>query len=219
MDDPVTRKRRHLTVEEDHAFWAWAVVEVLRATGIRVEELQELSHHSLVQYRLPTTGELVGAAADRPIQDRHRAAPGGQPRARRRARRDRPTDRTRTGAVPLVAAYDSHERCWSTPAPLLLQRRVGTENQAISTVSIRELLTGALQHTGRVDAINGEPLDYTPTTSAPMAITDAILNGLPPHIAQIIAGHNDLSVTLAYKAVYKRRPSKPTSASWPDGRH
>lgn len=127
--------------------------------------------------------------------------------------------RTRTGAVPLVAAYDSHERCWSTPAPLLLQRRVGTENQAISTVSIRELLTGALQHTGRVDAINGEPLDYTPTTSAPMAITDAILNGLPPHIAQIIAGHNDLSVTLAYKAVYKRRPSKPTSASWPDGRH
>ena len=28
-------------------------------TGIRVEELLELSHHSLVQYRLPDTGELV----------------------------------------------------------------------------------------------------------------------------------------------------------------
>jgi hypothetical protein len=31
----------------------------LRATGIRIEELTELSHRSLVPYRLPTTGELV----------------------------------------------------------------------------------------------------------------------------------------------------------------
>jgi hypothetical protein len=40
-------------------FWAWAVIEVLRHTGIRVEELLQLTHHSLVQYRLPSTGELV----------------------------------------------------------------------------------------------------------------------------------------------------------------
>ena len=34
-------------------------MEVLRHTGIRVEELTELSHHSLVQYRLRASGELV----------------------------------------------------------------------------------------------------------------------------------------------------------------
>ena len=51
--------RHDLTWEEDHAFWTWAIIEVLRATGIRVEELLELTHHSLVQYRLPATGELV----------------------------------------------------------------------------------------------------------------------------------------------------------------
>ena len=34
-------------------------MEVLRSTGVRIEELLEISHHSLVQYRLPTTGELV----------------------------------------------------------------------------------------------------------------------------------------------------------------
>lgn len=33
-------------------------------------------------------------------------------------------------------------------------------------------------------------------------ITDAIMSGLPPHIAQIIAGHQDINVTLGYKAVY-----------------
>ena len=41
------------TFEEDQAFWTWAIVEVLRRTGVRIEELLEISHHSLVQYRLP----------------------------------------------------------------------------------------------------------------------------------------------------------------------
>lgn len=35
-----------------------------------------------------------------------------------------------------------------------------------------------------------------------MFITDAVLNGLPPHIAQVIAGHRDINVTMGYKAVY-----------------
>ena len=58
-DDPGTGKRRDLTLEEHRGFWAWAAVEVLRHSGIRIEELTELSHHSLVQYRLPATGELI----------------------------------------------------------------------------------------------------------------------------------------------------------------
>ena len=52
-------KRRDLGREEDNAFWAWAAIKVLTHTGIRLEELIELSHHSLVQYRLPASGELV----------------------------------------------------------------------------------------------------------------------------------------------------------------
>jgi hypothetical protein len=47
--DPVTGASRDLTFEEHFSFWAWASVEVLRHTGIRVEGLTELSHHSLVQ--------------------------------------------------------------------------------------------------------------------------------------------------------------------------
>ena len=58
-ENPEGGPRRNLTREEHHAFWAWAAVEVLRMTGIRVEELTELTHHSLVQYRLPGTGELI----------------------------------------------------------------------------------------------------------------------------------------------------------------
>ena len=57
--DPDGGRHRLLNLEEEHAFWAWAAIEVLRMTGCRAEELTELSHHSLVQYRLPGTGEVV----------------------------------------------------------------------------------------------------------------------------------------------------------------
>jgi len=30
----------------------------------------------------------------------------------------------------------------------------------------------------------------------------SFMSGLPPHIAQVIAGHRDINVTLGYKAVY-----------------
>ena len=62
--------------------------------------------------------------------------------------------------------------------------------------------TAALARTGLTDSIDGHPLHYTPHDFRRMFITDAILNGLPPHIAQIIAGHRDINVTLGYKAVY-----------------
>ena len=58
-EDTATGKRRNLSYEEEEAFWAFATIEVLRLTGIRCEELLELTHHSITEYRLPTTGELV----------------------------------------------------------------------------------------------------------------------------------------------------------------
>ena len=64
------------------------------------------------------------------------------------------------------------------------------------------MLQAALADTGLVDAADGGPLNYTPHDFRRVFITDAIMNGLPPHIAQIIAGHRDINVTLGYKAIY-----------------
>jgi hypothetical protein len=41
--DPGTGKRRDLSFEEHRGFWCWAMIKVLRMTGIRIEELTELS--------------------------------------------------------------------------------------------------------------------------------------------------------------------------------
>src|SRR5262249_19720949 len=116
-EDLATDKRRNLSAEEDRAFWAWATIEVLRATGIRIEELTELSpsHPRL----LPAACHRpTGApAADHPVQDRRRTAPGHQPRTRRRAQHHHPPHPQPSGAIPLAAVYDDHERLWLPPAP------------------------------------------------------------------------------------------------------
>jgi hypothetical protein len=201
-DDPVTGKRRDLAVEEDLAFWAWAAVEVLRMTGVRVEELLEISHHSLVQYQLPGTGELVPLLQIVPSKtDTERLLVVSPDLADVlsviicRIRGD-------SGAVPLVRAYDRRECLWIGPAPLLFQRRFGADNRRICDSTIRNMLNTALAGAALAGHADGTPLHYSPHDFRRIFITDAIMSGLPPHIAQIIAGHQDLNVTMGYKAVY-----------------
>ena len=195
-------KRRDLALEEELAFWAWAAVEGLRATGVRVEELLELSHHSLVQYRLPTTGELVPLLQIVPSKTDAERLLVVSPELAEVLSAIIGRIRQRSGAVPLVARYDRHECVWSVPAPLLFQRWNGAEHRAVTEDGIRRSLIAALGHTGLVDSVDGSLLRYTPHDFRRMFITDAIMNGLPPHIAQVIAGHRDIKVTMGYKAVY-----------------
>jgi integrase len=201
-DDPSTGRRRDLGMEEDLAFWAWATVEVLRSTGIRIEELTELSHHSLVQYRLPTTGELVPLLQIAPSKtDTERLLVVSPELAEVLSAIIRRV-RTPTGAIPVISAYDRRECVWLAPSPWLFQRRLGTEHRRICEGAIRNMLNAALAHTGLTDPTTGSRLHFTPHDFRRMFITDAVLGGLPPHIAQVIVGHHDINVTMGYKAVY-----------------
>jgi len=113
--DDATGKHRNLSAEEERAFWVWAIVEVLRSTGIRIEELLELSHHSMVQYRLPTTGELIPLLQIAPSKtDKERLLVVSPELADVLAQVITRVRRS-LGAVPLVSAYDEHERVWLPP--------------------------------------------------------------------------------------------------------
>ena len=200
--EPAGGKQRMLNREEDHAFWAWAVIEVLRLTGVRVEELLELSHYSLVKYRLPSTGELVPLLQVAPSKTDAERLLVVSPELADVLSAVICRLRDRSGAVPLVRAWDYHEHIWLQALPLLFQRRLGPEDQEFSIGFVSALLDEALAHTGLVDQADGTPLHCTPHDFRRMFITDAVLNGLPPHIAQVIAGHQDINVTMGYKAVY-----------------
>ncbi len=196
-----TGRLHDLTREADHAFWVWALVEVLRATGIRIEELSELNHHSLIEYPLPTTSEVIPLLQILPSKtDAERLLVVSPTLADVLAAVITRVSDT-TGRVPPVSAYDKRERVWSPPTPLLFQHRVGAEHRALGTTLLRKLLTEAITRTGLTDS-TGRALRYTPHDFRRIFITDAILNGLPPHIAQVIAGHRHIDTTMGYKAVY-----------------
>jgi hypothetical protein len=200
-EDVATGKRRNLTYEEDEAFWAFSAIETLRLTGIRGEELLELTHHSITEYRLPSTGELVPLLQIAPSKtDTERlllVSPELADVLSAMVRRLR----AEGGAIPLVAAYDVRERVWNPPMPLLFQRSVGNEHRAITPTALRKLLLNALAATSLTDAA-GTPLIFVPHDFRRIFVTDAIMSGLPPHIAQIICGHASIETTLGYKAVY-----------------
>ncbi|MGN9847372.1 tyrosine-type recombinase/integrase [Nonomuraea sp. H19] len=199
--DPATGSRRDLGTEEDEAFWAWAIIETLRHTGVRVEELLELTHHAITEYRLPSTGELVPllqiAPSKSDVERLLLISPELADVLSAVVQRVRGT----SGTIPLVTAYDRHERTWSPPMPLLFQRRTGSEARGIATAAVKALLNKTLAATGLTDDA-GLPLRFTPHDFRRIFITDAIMSGLPPHIAQVIAGHESIETTMRYKAAY-----------------
>ena len=94
-------------------------MEVLRTTGVRIEELLEISHHSLVQYRLPTTGELVPLLQIAPSKTDTERLLVVSPELADVLSAVISRVRDANGAVPLVRARDHHERVWLPPSPLL----------------------------------------------------------------------------------------------------
>jgi hypothetical protein len=200
-EDPDTGKRHDLSLAEHQAFWALAAVNVLRHTGIRIEELGELSHHSLIHYKLPATGELVPLLQIAPSKTDTERLLVISPELADVLSTIICRVRDENGAIPLVAAYDYHERLWNPPMPLLFQRRFGGEHRPIAGPAVRELISTALTGSDITDAA-GKPLRFTPHDFRRILITDAIMHGMPPHIAQLVAGHRDINVTMGYKAVY-----------------
>jgi hypothetical protein len=193
--------RTDLARQEAEAFWAWAFVEVLRHTGIRFEELRELSHHSITQYRLPSTGELVPLLQIAPSKTDAERLLLVSPELADVLSAIVSRIRDRAGAIPLVPSYDTHEKTWNPPMPLLFQRAIFGERRPISDGSLREILQRALAGTG-IRGHDGQPLTFTPHDFRRIFVTDAVMNGLPPHIAQVICGHRDINTTMGYKAIY-----------------
>ncbi|WP_104175139.1 site-specific integrase [Arthrobacter sp. Y81] len=232
-EDPEGGPRRDLTFEEHRGFWTWAMIEVLRHTGIRIEELGELSHHSLIQYRLPDTGALVPLLQIAPSKtDAERILVISPELADVLSQI---VSRIRSGQphVPPVVSYDKNERVYNPPLPLLFQWRRRLDNRAVSETVLRQYLDHALQELGIKDG-GGSPMRYTFHDFRRIFITDAVMHGMPPHIAQLVAGHRDINTTMGYKAVYPEevinghrefiarrralRPSQeyrtPTDAEW-----
>ncbi len=177
------------------------MIEVLRLTGVRCEELPELTHHGITKYRLPATGELVPLLQIAPGKTDTERLLLVSPELAGVLSAIISRLRGPGGDVPLTVSCDVRERAWNPPMPLLSQRSIGSENRACTPSAIRKLLISALAAAGLTGAA-GDPLMFSPHDSRRIFVTDAIISGLPPHIAQVICGHKTIGTTIGYKAVY-----------------
>ena len=203
VENLATGEQTDLTRAEDEAFWAWAIVETLRHTGCRVEELTEITHLALVSYKLPDSGEVVPMLQIVPSKNNEeRLLPVSPELASVLASIISRLRKANNGAVPVTARYDSHERINGPALPHLFQRRTSRwQWQVISTATIQSLLSQTLTYAGVRDAA-GQPLRYTPHDFRRCFATEAVAGGLPVHIVARLLGHKNLNTSQAYTAVF-----------------
>lgn len=203
-DMPAVRIQRGLinaTALEADGFWAWAIVEVLRHTGIRIEELLELNQLSIRQYTSTTTGTIVPLLHIVPSKnDRERLIPMSPDlvttllAVQRRAKIGHST-------IPLSIRYDPHEKSHGRPFPHLFARKVGARQEVISGATVRRLLNDLADSAGLID-VDGTRIRFTPHDFRRLFTTEMISTGLPIHIAATLLGHLNLETTRGYTAVY-----------------
>jgi len=74
-------------------------------------------------------------------------------------------------------------------------------NPTRATTGVTKSATSTTRRSGC--SIATPPPPHTATAGkSHLFITDAIMHGMPPHIAQLVAGHRDINTTMGYKAVY-----------------
>lgn len=190
-----------VNMHEDTAFWMWAIIETLRHSGLRIEELTELSQLSVRQYQRPN-GEVIALLVVAPSKsDRERVIPMSAELFHVIACVIR---RITTGhaSVPLATRYDDYDRTTSEPQPFLFQRRIGQRREVMTTgsigTSIRTLCKELAETDSRFAGIHFRPHDFRR-----LFATDLVNNGLPIHIGAALLGHLDLDTTRGYVAVFE----------------
>lgn len=191
-----------ITREEDEAFWTWAIIETLRYTGVRIEELLEITHLALVTHRITGNGEVVPLLQIVPSKTNEERLLLIVPELASVLAAIVARIRGQDGLVPLVSRYDGHERTMGPSLPHLFQRQHGWRRVVISAKGVGDLLERALRRIGLTDHA-GQPLRFTAHDFRRIFATEAVTGGLPVHIAARILGHVSLDTTQGYLAVFQ----------------
>lgn len=185
---------------ESDGFWGWAIANVLKETGIRIEELLELTQLSLRHYVAPTSNTVVPLLHIVPSKtDAERLVPMSPElvkvllEVQRRAR-------GRDSSIPLSVRYDTNDRVFSDPLPHMFSRLMGNSQNVVSLQYVRKVLNNIAKEAGFTDGPS--PVTFTPHDFRRLFATDAVGAGLPLHIVSTLLGHLNLETTRGYTAVF-----------------
>ncbi|GGU43045.1 hypothetical protein GCM10010289_74830 [Streptomyces violascens] len=190
----------NVTLTEDTAFWEWAGLEILRHSGIRVEELCELTHLSIRQYRRPND-EVIALLVIAPSKsERERVIPMSADLFHAVAqiiRRLTPDGQP----VRLLNRYDPHEKTWSEPMPFLMQRQNGTQRSVISPTTFLHMFARSCEELAESHRAFAD-MTFTPHDFRRLFATEIVNGGLPIHIGAALLGHLNLQTLQGYVAVF-----------------
>lgn len=190
----------NITQHEETTFWSWAIIETLRHTGIRHEELLELTHLAIQPYKVPSTGETIPLVHIVPSKtDQERLIVAG-PELVHVLAQVVSRVRDHTGSIALTQRWDVHEKTLGPPLPHLFFKRYGLEHRVMSPNTIAKHIQVVAEKVE--SATTGRPVHFTPHDMRRIFATDALSSGLPPHIVQVLMGHKSLATTQGYMAVY-----------------
>jgi hypothetical protein len=175
-------------------------VETLRHSGVRIEELCELTHLSVRQYQRPN-GEVIALLVIAPSKtDRERVIPMSAELfhviasvIRRHTRDGRP--------IPLLSRFDPHDKVWSAPMPFLFQRRVGSTRNVIAAGTVLNMLTRLCAELAE-HYPGFRTAKFTPHDFRRIFATELVNSGLPIHIGAALLGHMNVQTTRGYVAVF-----------------
>jgi site-specific recombinase XerD len=198
--DEATGELIHIETDEEAAFWDWACVETLRHSGVRIEELCELTHLSIRQYQRQN-GEVIALLVIAPSKtDRERVIPMSAELFHVIASVIR--RHTQAGrSIPLLSRFDPHDKVWSAHLPFLFQRRIGSTDRVISGGTVLNMIKRrcdelAEQHPGF------RTTRFTPHDFRRIFATELVNSGLPIHIGAALLGHLNIQTTRGYVAVF-----------------
>ncbi|MDQ6614920.1 MAG: site-specific integrase [Actinomycetota bacterium] len=209
-DGSLAPRTHDLIHDEEDAFWGVVVVEVLRHTGIRVEEMLELTQLDVHEYdhRDPNVGKVLLLHVNPSKMDQERMlviAPELAAILASVARRIRSAVGSTEAALPSVVLYDYMECQNSEPLPFFFQRTAGKgfkgTTRPITKAYVSRVLRGVCAAAG-LAAADGSPIDFTAHDFRRVFATDALAAGLPPHIIQKLMGHASIATTQGYAAIF-----------------
>ncbi len=192
--------RWNAEIEEERAFWTWAIIQVLRLTAIRVEELLELTDLSIMPSIVDPAVKVLHIVASKTDQERYLPI---DPELMSVLAAIKRRAKGRDGRVPLIIAYDLVEKVHSPPLPFLFQHVTHGSRRLFRQGIVNEMLRRAVQQ-ANLQTTQGDLVRITTHDFRRVYATEMVNGGLPLHIAARFLGHSNLETTRGYVATYEQ---------------
>jgi site-specific recombinase XerD len=185
---------------ERDTFWDWALLELLLTSGLRVEEVSELTALDVLKRRLPD-GRIYYMLHIKPSKyDRARVIPIGDGLGRVIAEITTHVKAFyRSDSVPPCDRRDNTAKVPLPTAPYLLQG--AGHPSAMSIQTIRSRLQDLSVAAGAQHA-DGTPLRLSPHDCRRAFATEHLNNNTPVHVIAALLGHAGLDTVMIYAKLY-----------------